>query len=469
MKFTRRNVLRGAAGLSLALPWLEATAQSSTPPRRLATVFTANGDVIAQRFTKKGETDWVFADMLTPFEPYRSQLLVLDMVNKHHDKLPAGHVADGHQQGGSALAPWQSGSGSFPLGGTCDSNGQNCQYIGYVLGPSIDCALGDRILKDNPSIPQRHLNFRVGGQGNDIWNLHSHAGPVGTQSPVNPETSPFSAYTRIFANIGGGADAGQQQNQELARRLAMKKSALDLLKGELSRLQGKVSADDRARLDQHATSLRDIERQLESMADGGTNAASCGPLSLGSTINVFDDANHAKVGQLFIKIIAMSFACDLVRTCNFSWSGNTNNRAYTNLGISQGHHDISHMSDTASYDKIRQIKKHLFGQSVLLHEELKKLPEAGKTVWDNSVVMHWSELSQGDTHSKSQDLVILAGGAGGYFRMGRMLDLTGKKQRGLSNLLISLWNYMGYNDADTQKWGEPLLMPDGPGPMPNLV
>jgi len=81
--------------------------------------------------------------------------------------------------------------------------------------------------------------------------------------------------------------------------------------------------------------------------------------------------------------------------------------------------------------------------------------------------MHWSELSQGDTHQKDKDLVVLAGGADGYFRTGRMLDLNGKRQRGLSNLLVSLWSYMGYSDVST--WGDTRLMPDGAGPMPNLV
>jgi len=456
MKFSRRNLLRGTTGLALSLPWLEAFAQTTPLPRRLVTVFTANGDQIDQRFTSKGETNWVFNDMLTPFEPYRQNLLVLDQVNKYHDRLPAGHVSDGHEQGGSALAPWQSGSGSFPIGGSCDSNGNNCEYIGYVEGPSIDRAIGDRIVTDF-GLPQRHLTFRVGDSYNDIWNTHAHAGPVGMQNPVPPETSPFSAYMRIFANVD------TQGQQDLARRLAMKQSALDLMTGELTKMQSRVGASDKQRLDQHATALRDIERQL-SMTNGVH--ASCKALSLGSTIDVFNPDNHLAVGKLFFKITAMSLACDLVRTVAFNWSGNTSDRVYSNLGLSEGHHTISHSSDTASFDKIRMIKKYLFQQSCLLHDELKALPEAGGTLWDRTMVMHWSELSQGDTHQKDSDLVVLASGDN-YFRMGRMLDLTNKPKRALSNLLISLWQYMGYTDVTS--WGDPLLLPDGDGPMPNLV
>jgi hypothetical protein len=64
------------------------------------------------------------------------------------------------------------------------------------------------------------------------------------------------------------------------------------------------------------------------------------------------------------------------------------------------------------------------------------------------------------------DLVVLGGG-GGYFRTGRMLDFSNAPVRGFSNMLISCWQYMGYTDVTT--WGEPLLLPDGPGPLPGLT
>jgi hypothetical protein len=454
MKLSRRNFLRGASGLTLALPLLEAfevRGQTMTPPKRIVWVFTANGDQISQRFTSRGETNWVFADMLTPFERVRSDIIVLDGVNKYHGNLPDGQRADAHEQGGSALAPWKSGSGSFPIGGTSD-------YIGYVLGPSADRAIGDRLLTDNPSLPQRHLNFRVGDNGGlNIWNVTAHQGPEGTQAPISPDTNPFAAYTRLFMNIDL---AGQQM---LARRLAMRQSALDLVNGELTALMPKVSTADRAKLQQHSDSLRDVERQLTSMSG---SHPSCQPLTMPSMFDVYNDNNYAQVGQLFFKIIAMSFACDLVRTVSFAWSGNTSDRVYGDLGMTQGHHTMSHMSDDVSFGNIRAIKKNLFNLSTKLHDELKAIPENGKTLFDSSLVMHWSELSQGDTHQTDKDLVVLGGG-GGYFRTGRMVDLNSASVRGFSNLLISCWQYMGYTDVTS--WGEPLLLPDGTGPLPGLT
>lgn len=458
MSFSRRNVLKGAAGLSLFLPTLESFGQSTAPPKRIVLVFTANGDDIDQRFTSRGETNWVFADMLTPFERHRQHLLVLDGINKYHDRLPAGEVSDGHEQGGSALAPWRSGSGSYPIGGTCDAQGNNCQLIGFVKGPSIDKALGDRLLAENPGLPYRHLALRVGGRSNDIWNLHSHAGPEGTQNPINPQTNPFTTYTTLFQNI----DTSMQQN--LARRLAMKRSALDLVNGELNALKPKVSTADRVRLEQHTDSMRDVERQLTTAA--GMHPA-CAPLTMPAMFDTYADANHQQVGQLFFKIIAMSFACDLVRSVNFNWSGNTSDRVYSNLGLTEGHHSLSHLSDGTAFTKIRSVKKYLFDQSTRLHDELMALPEAGKTVFDNTLVVHWSELSQGDTHQKDKDLVVMATGQSGVFRTGRMLDFNAAPKKAFSNMLISCWHFMGYSDVTS--WGDPLLMPGGTGPLPGLV
>jgi len=462
MKVSRRNLLRGAAGLSMWLPLMEAFGQvNGTSPKRLVTIFTANGDDIDQRFTTRGETNWVFADMLTPFERHRQHLLVLDGINKYHNRLPAGEVSDGHQQGGSALAPWKSGPGSYPIGGTCDANGQNCDLIGWVTGPSIDKAIGDRILQTNPTLPYRHLNLRVGDGGNNIWNVHSHAGPVGTQNPINPQTNPFTVYTSLFQGI----DFSGQMN--LAKRLAMKRSALDLVNGELNSLKPKVSAADRVRLEQHTESMRDIERQLGAQVG---NRPACGPLTLGTMMTnaqAQNPANHQAVGQLFFKIIAMSFACDLVRTVNFNWSGNTSDRVYTNLGLTEGHHTLSHLTDGTAFTKIRQVKKYLFEESVKLHDELMRLPENGKSVFDSTLVVHWSELSQGDTHQKDRDLVIMATGQSGVFRTGRFLDFNAAPTRAFSNMLVSCWHFMGYTDV--MDWGDPLLFNGRTGPLPGLV
>jgi uncharacterized protein DUF1552 len=449
----RRTFLRGASGIALGLPFLDAMVRPGlargqtqpAAPRRIAFVFTPNGDQIDRRFTQKGETTFQLDEFLQPVEPYRSDLLFIEGLEKRFGALPAGEVADNHEQGGSTLAAWPSGSGSFPIGGTDRS-------IGYVLGPSADYVIGDRVLAQIPSMRYRHLVYRVGDRGNNIWNLHSHAGPIGTQSPIPPETDPFAAYTRLFAGLDDGV-----ARDALVKRLAMKQSALDLVLGELTSLKSTLGASDRIKIDRHTESLRDIERTLTA-PDVGNLA--CRSFSVGPTMDPYADDNHQAIGLLFFKIMTMAFACDYTRVIQFNWSGNTSNRVYRNLGITDGHHDISHIGDAASFDKIRAIHKHLWTQNTNLYDQLKAVTEGDGTLWDHTLLVHWNELAQGDSHQTDNSLVVLAGAAHDYFRRGRYVDLSSAAHNTFSDLLTVCFNYMGFTDVNT--FGDPRLSSGAP-------
>ncbi len=437
-RLSRRTVLRGAGGVALALPFLEAMrpqrarAQTVTAPRRIIFVFQANGDETDKRFAATGETTFELGEFLAPLEPYRSELLILNKLHKKFYDLPETQRADNHQQGGSSLAPWTSGSGSFPIGGAETT-------IGYVEGPSADYEIGSRVLEQDSSVAHRHLVYRVGQKNNDIWNLHSHGGPIGTQNPVPPETDPYEAYSRIFTFTPDD----QAAQAEVLKRLAKKQSALDLVLAEGNSLKLKLGKDDAAKIEQHMEALRDIERTLQS----GNGSAACTEVALGTPIDPYDGDNHALVGELFFKISTMAFACDLTRVVQFNWSGNTNNRVYTELGLSDGHHDISHVGDEASFVSVRAIHKHLWEQNLKLYEALKAIPEGDGTLWDNTLVVHWNELGQGDSHSIDDAMVIFTGGAQGYFERGRLLDFN--SDRSFADMLINCFHYMGFEDVTT--------------------
>jgi hypothetical protein len=432
-RISRRSVLRGTGGVALSLPLLEVMsprslqAQAATPPRRILFVFQANGDQTDARFSSAGERDFVLGEFLAPLEPYRNDLLFLNKLHRRFYQLPETQRSDNHQQGGSSLAPFTSGAGSFPIGGTED------QTIGYVEGPSADYAIGDRVVQADPGVAHRHLVYRVGDKSNNIWNLHSHAGPLGQQNPVPPETDPYAAYTRIFGN---GDPAAEQAVQ---RALEKKKSALDLVLGELSTLKTRVSTADQRKIEQHTEALRDIERTLV----GGATA--CGTLALGTKLDPYKDDNHAAIGELFFRISTLAFACDRTRSIQFNWSGNTSNRVYRNLDLSEGHHDISHDSSEASFASVRRIHHHLWTQNTKLYDLLKATPDGDGTLWDHTLVVHWNELGQGDKHSIEDTMVVLAGGAHGYFNRGRLLDFQGKTS--FSDLLVTCFHYMGFSDV----------------------
>jgi hypothetical protein len=451
-RLNRRTLLRGG-GLALSLPLLDAmlpkaSAQAADTPRRILFEFKANGDQTARRFTATGETTFAFDEFLSPLEPYRSDLVILNKLARRYNQLGEKR-SDGHQQGGASLAPWESGEGSYPIGGA------EGKTIGYVLGPSADHQIGERVIQANPTVKYRHLVYRVGQKNNDIWNVSSHAGPLGMQNPVLPETDPYAAYARIFSFNANDAAA----QAEIQKRLLKRQSALDLVLDEATSLQSKLGSADRARLQQHMDALRDIERTLTN----GNGAVGCQPFELGTKLDPYKDENHEAIGKLFQKISTLAFACDLTRSINFNWSGNTSNRVYKNLGLTEGHHDISHNSADDAFVSIRAIHKHLWTMSTALYEDLKGVQEGGGTLWDNTLIVHWNELGQGDTHSENDAMVIFAGGAANYFKRGRYIDFNNKLT--FADMLVSCFHYMGYEDV--MKFGDDRLN-DG-APLPGLT
>lgn len=428
--------------MALGLPMLSAmlprraSAQMSYP-RRLIFHFKPNGDQISRRFDQRGETDFVLGEFLAPLEPYRSDLLFIDGLDKRYGQLPTHQRADNHQQGGSGLAPWPSGEGSFPVGGAN-------RFIGYVLGPSADYEIGQRTLADQAGLAHRHLVMRVGDNSNHIWNQHSHAGPAGTQAPIPPLVDPFRAYASLFDGL-----SNPTVDPTVQRTLRMKRSALDLVLGELNSLSSRLGTEDRAKVERHTEALRDIERTLQDIEPAG----GCTPFEPGPSVNVFAQDQHATVGHLFYRIMALAFACDLTRVAQFNWSGNTSNRVYRNLGLSTGHHDISH--DSSGFGQIRRIHSHLWTLTTELYEVLKSTPEGDGSLWDNTMIFHWNELGQGDSHTIRDLLVVLAGGAQGYFRGGRLLDVRQESVNGFSDALVNCFHYMGFDDVRT--FGDPRL------------
>lgn len=446
---SRRTLLRGA-GAAMALPLLESMVSSSAEaqeklPRRIVFEFKPNGDETLRRFTKEGLKDFEFGEFLAPLEPYRDDLLILNLLDKRFGNLPSRDRADNHQQGGMALAPWPAGEGDFPIGG------EN-RTVGYVLGPSADYEIGERVLAKNAGLPHRHLVYRVGGRENNIWNLSSHAGPMGTKQPVIPETSPYAAYERLFSDGGGDAAAAEA----LRLRLLSKQSVLDVVLKENEALVSSLGNADRQKIEQYTSAVRDIERTLVDPR----LSPSCKPAALGAKVAVFNDDNHVIIGKAFQQLMTLALSCDLTRSINFNWHGNTSNRVYTNLGLEEGHHDISHKSDADSFAQIRSIHTHLWNQSVAFYEALKAVPEGDGTLWDNTLIVHWNELGQGDVHSTNDILTIFAGGMGNYFKRGEQHNFDNKV--GFSEMLVSCFHYMGLEDVEM--FGDPRLATGGPIP-----
>ncbi|HEY4187963.1 MAG TPA: DUF1552 domain-containing protein [Polyangia bacterium] len=428
---SRRTILR-AGGVGLALPLLEAmhprrARAAGAIPKRFVTMFTPNGTIYPNWVPTGTETSFTLSPILSPLEPYRSDLVVVAGLYQQ------GGGGDGHQNGIGGMLTGQSlNPGPF-------QGGANAGSAGWANGISIDQQIAATIGRGT-SLPSLELGVEVGSA--DDWGRMVYGGP---NQPLIPEENPALAYQRLFAMQGASPD-------KLAALRARRKSVLDAVLGQVQSVSTRLGSGDRARLDQHATALRDIETRLDAQAMPGLSCVDPGAPALPP--NLTDNDSFPAIGKLQMDILAVALACDLTRVASLQWSRSVSLVRFTWLspGITAAHHDLSHTpdDDTASQDKLTRINTWYASQFGYLLGKLATAQETdGTRLLDASLVFWCNELGKGNTHSRQLAPYVLAGQAGGALRTGRFLSYTGDLPH--NNLLVSMSQAM---DVSITKFGK---------------
>ncbi len=443
-RWSRRTLLTGlgGAGALLAAPIVRVRrALAQGPVKRLLVVFTANG-TIEPAWSPTG-TDAAFdlppGSILEPLAPFRSKLLVLGGVNMSSQQSGPGNAhmkGAGHFLTARALLP-----GTMTGGGGATA--------GFASGISVDQHIANSVGQAT-RFPSLELSL-----GGAYANVRTRLAYRGSNQPLPTSPDPFAVYARIFAGIGATANAA-----ELERMLAERRSVLDYVKEELALVNGRIGAEEKLRLELHLESLRGVERRL------APPGAGCKPGSLGTRIDVNAVANYPAVSKLQIDLVALAFACDLVRVVTLMYNGSTSGQTFPWLSIPEGHHDLSHEGDsnTAAGTKLIAINRWYAEQYAYLLGKLQAIQEPGATAaataLDNTIVMWGSELGKGNSHSSKNIPYVLAGSCGGFFKTGRHMRYEGAPH---SNLLLSLCHAMGLRDTT---FGDPKYCT---GPMAGLA
>ena len=419
VRFGRRTLLRGA-GVTLALPFLEsllprgreALAQASTPPRRFVVWFTPNGSIHENWVPTGSASSFTLSRILAPLQPFQSNLLVLDglMVKVGNYEQRPG---DDHQKGMGCML-----TGTHLLPG--DING-----AGLAGNQSIDQLIAGTL---GTGTKFRSLELGVQSGGSEVW---SYANYASAGVPLPPANDPRQVFTRLFADAVDPV--------ALARLQAERKSVLDAVLSQYSALAPKLGAADRQKVQAHFDTVRELETRVLSTAGVCTRPAA--PPAL----DVWSNANYPAVGKLQMDLMAQALACDLTRVGTLQWSVSVSGVRFTWLGISRGHHDMSHDGDSATdtVENLTRITVWYMEQLAYFLGKLAAMPEGSGTVLDNTLVFCCNELARGNYHSHEPMPYLLAGGAGGALSMGRFLRFTGKPSH--NDLLVALARTMGSN------------------------
>jgi hypothetical protein len=226
------------------------------------------------------------------------------------------------------------------------------------------------------------------------------------------------------------------------RTREQRKSILDAAAESFTALAPKVSRQDRATLDAHLHSLRDIEKRL----GGASTAATCRKPETGPAFDISKQTSFPATIRLQMDLLVMALACDLTRVASLQLGDSVFDMYYTWLGITDlWYHKLTHAGDgdAASWDKVARIKRWHEEQFAYLLTKMKAIHEGERTLLDNTLVLSTSELGKGNSHTFANTPFVLAGRAGGALATGRYLSYPASAKTLHNGLLIALLNVFG--------------------------
>ncbi len=419
---TRRRILK-AAGASLALPFLpsllprSARAASRPEPPRLLVYNIANGLNVG-----------LLDDPGAP-DPY-GVLSPLD-----HTLAKRRTVVTGLRM--ASVAQTMDHEYALPCLLT-DVAVENMYVLPYDCGISCDQVAARQIGRDTP-FPSMQLAvatpFEPITPNGYVYSTRMSWASATT--PLPAIESPRQLFDQMFA----GSDAGATR-EEIERRSRLKRSVLDSVLDGVTSLGPRLGTQDRAKLDEYATAVRELERRLDQLEENTCPApdAPASDLDLQSTIGAFVD------------LMVVALQCDLTRVITFLSSPTSGQATYPFLGIESGHHTLSHafvpgQTDDATL-QLMDIQRWHAGVFAGLAQRLAELEvgEDGEDLLSQTLLVLTSEFSDPAWHSSWPLPFVLAGGEAHGVAQGRSLHFTPGTPH--SNLLRAFVAYTGADPGD---------------------
>ena len=425
---SRRTFLRGT-GVTLALPFLEAMLPAQTPlasstalPRtRFAGIFFPHGMAPGHWVPKAEGANFELPFIMEPLRPVLDRAVILSGLHARSAEPPAGVTGSDHFVAAaylSAVKPKKTTGADITAGKTIDQiiaqkNGQD------TLLPSLQLAVED---------PGASSSC---GEGYSC----AYTNSISWSSPNQPlpmELNPQSVFERLF---GDGSDP-----EERAARRRQQGSILDIVTESLGRIRTSVGAGDRARLDQYAEDIREIERRLEIARKASADVpARTVPVGVPES---FDE--HIK---LQYDLTALAFQSDVTRVATLLGARDLTNRNYPASGTNTGFHAGSHHAESpqkiADYARINRYHVQML---VYFLEKLKAIPDGDGTLLDHSLVLYGTNMGNSNQHQHYDVPHILAGGASGQLHGGRHLTYPTKTVP-TGNLLLSVLDMFGIHES----------------------
>lgn len=444
-RLSRRQFV-GSAGAGLLLAPFVAPAwraQAQTVPRRSKRLllFCTMGTFppIWTPTGLSGESITTFSTSTSPLAAIKDSIILVE-------GMPSGNINDNH---GSPDALTGLGNGYY--------NGQ--------LKVSVEQFIASRLVASGVNRPIGSLllgaNTNVGG-GNSMF----FGGTANGGNNLPTIGSPTSAFSTVF---GGALPVGMTASGLLKRR----RSILDLVRAEANSLRTTLGATERAKLDLHLESVRQLENKLMQTTMTTPTATCTKPAAPAgdAALTTMSELDSVACNAIHQDIIVSAFACDITRVAALQY-GNDGKLMVNlpgRLPYDDEHGGFIHSGAASNYKNLIEFEKYLAEQFVGIVDKLKKFkdPEdSTKTLFDTTLLAWCRDMGDAQNHDQKSMRFVLASGAGGYLKTapgGRYLRSTERHER----ILLNLCEGMGVTTFGG--FGDPGLTGAAKAPLPNIA
>ncbi len=425
---SRRMLLRGV-GVTMALPWMESQLvwgdegppKSSEPasqaPVRVAVLFSGSGFHAGQWWARGAGKEMELGKVLEPLSDFREKLLFVGGL--YNEQALKGNIHS--SQTGNMLSGAPLADGGEIRSGTSFDQVVAQHYRRSTKVPSL--VLGCE--RSNPGI---HKNYSM------LYSSH-----ISWSSPTAPtplELYPALAFDRLFKDQ---AERGEQ-------------SILDAVLGEATRFRKKVSRRDQQKLDEYLNSVREVERRIDQAGQQGELQGWRPTLEKPNIPRPPEGIpqNLADHARLMCDILVLAFQTDTTRVSTLKLNNDHSYLQFPHLGVEVGHHELSHSDRGVESPDWLKVNHFCLEQLAYIAGKLDAIQEGERTALDNSMLMMCSSMMSG-IHDATKLPVVLLGGGGGKLETGRVLDYTGKSNRKMCSLFLSM---MDKCDVHLKEFGD---------------
>lgn len=422
--FSRRGLLKGLGGLALGAPLFSALRGKAGGAAAERVIFFYFPDGVAGPSAAGESSVWHATGSESNFNLGQSQAPLAAFKN------------DCVFLNGLSMGPTD--SGSHPGGAK-----KLLTAADYGYNESIDQHLARTA---GWSSPWHHLLLGVQATYNGASGDKHISYPVSGQS-LPPQDDPRRAFADIFGSYTPGSDSGSGPSP--------RKKVIDAVKSDLGELRGQLGGIEKDKLDYHVESLEELENRLGGGTGGGSGSCSEPDIDF-SAIND-GNINSAETFPAILKaqtdLMVLAMECGITRVGTIQNSVHTSELIMSRFAGSEMYdpnydmrsHQASHYGDRhdtghREYVAYEQQVRWWVSQFAYLLGQLKARPEGDGTMLDHSIVVLCTEVCDGNTHLHDNMPFIVAGGASGRIRTGRLLQYNGDRH---GNLWVSIGRAMG--------------------------